>query len=62
MTTNQEKTVHEKNEELKAQLLARGLYVKTIGEVGKTDYLIVSCIEPILQAEQKNSLIEDNSN
>lgn len=43
-------TVSEKNEALKAELWARGLYVQEVGELGRIDYLIVSCLTPTPQA------------
>jgi len=46
MPTEKELTVSEKNEALKAELWARGLYVQEVGQLGRIDYLIVSCFEP----------------
>ncbi len=50
MTTNKELTVSEKNEALRNELWAKGLYVHAVGQLDRIDYLIVSCFEPDPQA------------
>ena len=59
-TENQQKTVHEKNEELREILWQMGLNVFSVGQLGRIDYLIVSHFEPDPSAPPEGEPISED--